>query len=191
MTIALCWDCRHSGIPLEWRNYSKDGALQAVLGSASLTAAHGGAFGWLDEISPMRIFPSCPLKAKAAYEASTRLSGGAGSALYYTSHRSMTVFYLLPVWYAHCVYTRRRIWSSSFTDPIREDLQDNPQYAELVFEAQKNKLMDWDRAGGAGGMFPKLSRDDVVEVRKMRRLIVLCRGDACRAAAHQPCQAGL
>ena len=54
-------------------------------------------------------------------------------------------FYLLPVWYARGVYANSADKEfTSFTDSGGVEHMDTREYQELVFEAQKGKLMDWD-----------------------------------------------
>ena len=146
------------GIPMEYcGNYTTDGKnpadASAVMGIADYDTWQI-TLGFKDEID--MLYEDVPIlsfeKAKAAYE--ELINKGfvrevLEVRLCYTSYidpSEKDVFYLLPVWYAHCVYAKKADMEFTvFVDPNTGEVdKDTRQYAELVFEAQKGKLMDWD-----------------------------------------------
>lgn len=146
------------GIPIEYcGSYSTDGKNPAA-GHAVMAIADAGTWiinlGLLHEVD--MAYEDVPIlsfeRAKAAYE--EQIEKGfvrevLEVRLCYTSYfdpNDKDVFYLLPVWYANCVYAKKADMEFPiFVDPSTGEVdKDTRQYAELVFEAQKGKLMDWD-----------------------------------------------
>ena len=103
-------------------------------------------------------------KAKAAYEDLIHkgfVREVLEVRLCYTSYidpNDKDIFYLLPVWYARCVYAKKADMEfPTFVDPNTGEIyKDNRQYEELVFEAQKGELMNWDDSRRTRRDVPKI-----------------------------------
>ncbi len=165
------------GIPDEYcGNYTTDGKAPAF-GDIGVSVADGDTWGfhlgWLNETGVL--YDDVPIlsfeKAKAAYEELIEkglVRDVLEARLCYTSYidpDDSDVFYLLPVWYARCVYAKKADTEfPTFTDPnTGEVYTDNPQYEELVFEAQKGTLMDWDDSRRDRRDVPEIVTWDQVE----------------------------
>jgi len=146
------------GIPLQYcGNYTTNGKNPA---DATAVLSVADADAWIAHLAVMRevetVAVDIPLlsfaAAKTAMEA--QITDGhirevLNLQLCYTSYidpEDDEEYYLLPVWYARCVYAKRADMEfTPCTYPVTGEADtDTLQYTEVVFEAQKGTLMNWE-----------------------------------------------